>query len=301
LAGWLAAAAAGRKLPAWPRRCCAAAAALGCCGAAERRPAEPESRTLQPAPLGQYTMLSVALPPPLLSPLLLSGACCVATAAAQLSFGDAFRGGAVLQRGADPVTVWGRGAEPGAQLSVAIDGVVVAHARASDEPNGIWAAVLPAHPAASFDSTLTAYSGGDAVSVAVMWGEVLLCGGQSNMGLAVGTGPFLSGPDAPKYGFHADNVRALPCCVRYHRGTAAASDGPICTLQGTAESAAAGRYTGKIMLKAMSGRPTQRPGVTLKNGTDWFSTTPTSLPYFSAICWYVRCSVTQALALCKRP
>eukprot|EP01047_Picozoa_sp_COSAG01_P020891 COSAG01_NODE_1195_length_11304_cov_118.555823_14_plen_298_part_00 len=251
-------------------------------------------------PLGQYTMLSVALPPPLLSPLLLSGACCVATAAAQLSFGDAFKGGAVLQRGADPVTVWGR-AEPGAQLSVAIDGVVVAHARASDEPNGIWAAVLPAHPAASFDSTLTAYSGGDAVSVAVMWGEVLLCGGQSNMGLAVGTGPFLSGPDAPKYGFHADNVRALPCCFRYHRGAAAASDGPICTLQGTAESAAAGRYTGKIMLKAMSGRPTQRPGVTLKNGTDWFSTTPTSLPYFSAICWYVRCSFTQALALCKRP
>ena len=48
------------------------------------------------------------------------------------------------------------------------------------------------------------------------------------MGLAVGTGPFASGKDAPVWGFHADN--------------------------GTAESAASGRYSGKIQLKAMLGR-----------------------------------------------
>jgi hypothetical protein len=45
----------------------------------------------------------------------------------------------------------------------------------------------------------------------------------SAVGLTVGTGPFDSGKGSPKYGFHADN--------------------------GTAESAAAGRYTGRIFLK----------------------------------------------------
>lgn len=48
-------------------------------------------------------------------------------------------------------------------------------------------------------------------------------GGQSNMGLTVGTGPFTTAKDAPVWGFHADN--------------------------GTAESAAAARYVDTAISK----------------------------------------------------
>ena len=89
------------------------------------------------------------------------------------------------------------------------------------------------------------------------------------MGLTVGTGPFVSGRSAPLYGFHADN--------------------------GTAESLASTKYTGKIQLKAMCGRPTQRPGISPKERTFWFPTNPDTLPYFSAVCWYTGKAVFERL------
>ena len=79
------------------------------------------------------------------------------------------------------------------------------------------------------------------------------------MGLTVGKGEFNS-KNGFQYGFHADN--------------------------GTAESAAAGRYTGRIQLKAVKGRANSRPGATAANATHWFAATPDTLPYFSAVCWY---------------
>ena len=210
---------------------------------------------------------AVTLAPFLLALMVGSGARATSAAPNALSFGDSFLGGAVLQR-EQPVTVWGTLLTAGpdeqppggrAVVVISVDGVQVGSgAPAAD---GTWSAVVPPQPA-SFESVLTATSAGLSTSVPVMWGDVLLCGGQSNMGLAVGTGPFHSGKGAPVYGFHADN--------------------------GTAESAAAGKFTGKIQLKAMCGRPTQRAGVRRgdKNSTGWFATTPSSLPSFSAVCWY---------------
>lgn len=165
----------------------------------------------------------------------------------------------MIQRGT-PVEVWGTcnpTATGQATVSLSLNQAELAHQPLGTD--GSWRFTLPPQSASSF-ATLSVKCETATAMLTVQFGEVLLCGGQSNMGLTVGKGPFASGMGLPAYGFHADN--------------------------GTAESAAAGRYTGKIRLKAMSGRPTQRPGVTPTNATHWFDTTPESLPYFSAVCWY---------------
>merc|ERR1712048_1186309 len=72
---------------------------------------------------------------------------------------------------------------------------------------------------------------------------VILCAGQSNMGMQVGPS---------ERAFDSDNA--------------------------TAESAAAGRYTGKIWLHA---RTSRHP-----NATMWYDVTPESITTFSAVCWY---------------
>ena len=113
-------------------------------------------------------------------------------------------------------------------LAVSLDGVVVATAPIDAAANYSWRATLPPH-AATFRAQLVASCPAASAALTVAFGDVLLCGGQSNMGMAVGDGAFNSTAGGPAYGFHADN--------------------------GTAESAAAGRFTGRISLKAMLGRP----------------------------------------------
>ena len=102
--------------------------------------------------------------------LLILAPAAAAAAAVELSFGDSFQGGAVLQRGSVGVTVWGQASHPGAAVSLSVDRIVVAHALASDDANATWSAVLPAHPSPSFDSVLSATSRGQTASVPVMWG-----------------------------------------------------------------------------------------------------------------------------------
>ena len=195
----------------------------------------------------------------------------VARASAAIHWGASFLGDLPVVQRDQPSEVWGSvdgRADCGgaANLTIWVDGAKVASAPIDAAANFTWRATIPAH-VASFRAVLAAAcptppalpSSEAAAKITVAFGDVLLCGGQSNMGLAVGDGPFNATASGPAFGFHADN--------------------------GTAESAAAGRFAGKIMLKALLGRPTQNPLLPWPR-TAWQRTTPDTLRYFSAVCWY---------------
>lgn len=153
--------------------------------------------------------------------------------------------GVVIQRDVE-TQLWGTSSE--AKVSVHLDGVAVATA-AVDAASRSWSVQLPAQ-AASFNRTLKVSDDSAMISAHINFGEVLLCGGQSNMDMTVNMQKF-----------HADN--------------------------GTAEVAAAGRYTGGISLKCLRGRPCDY-GI-----FDWFPVTPDTLANFSAICWYTAKSIYE--------
>jgi hypothetical protein len=142
-----------------------------------------------------------------------------------VAFDNMFHGGAVLQRG-EHTPVWGTAAA-GASVDVRRAGEPAVTAVANS--SGIWLALLPPHPE-TYNVTLSAsLAGGElvvsdaaAAAVVVSFGEVLLCVGQSNMGMQVGPS---------ERGFDADNA--------------------------TAEAAAAGRFSGRIQLFASGGARTR--------------------------------------------
>ncbi len=171
----------------------------------------------------------------------------------RLAFDNMFVGGAVVQMNTE-VAVWGWNA-PNTAITLSLDGKVVAHANTTggSEGNYTWSARLPPMPK-SKGHILQVESGGQTDAVPVSFGIVILCSGQSNMGMNVGPGKFV-----------ADN--------------------------GTAESAASERYAGKISLRLDSGPYGMRPGPVDKsearrNRGTWYSPSNASLPSFSAICWY---------------
>lgn len=171
----------------------------------------------------------------------------------RLAFDNMFVGGAVLQMNTE-VAVWGWNA-PNTAITLSLDGKVVAHAKSTggSEGNYTWSARLPPMPE-SKDHILQVESGGQKDAVPVSFGIVILCSGQSNMGMNVGPGKFV-----------ADN--------------------------GTAESAASERYAGKISLRLDSGPYGIAPGPVDKsearrNRGTWYSPSNASLPSFSAVCWY---------------
>lgn len=130
-----------------------------------------------------------------------------------------FQGGAVLQRGV-PAAVWGT--STASKVSVQLSRPDLSKlALSQDVPvnaSGIWLLYMPPQPA-GYGYKLTVSDSKDKVSVSVSFGEVILCAGQSNMGMQVGPS---------ERAFDADNA--------------------------TAEAAAAERYTGNIFLHARTSR-----------------------------------------------
>ncbi len=105
----------------------------------------------------------------------------VAGAATQgLSFAGIFSDHAVLQRG-QPITVWGK-APAGAAVNVQFNG---AAAQAVADAAGKWRAQLPAMDAGGPYKLSASADGGSSTLNDIMVGDVFLCGGQSNMELAV--------------------------------------------------------------------------------------------------------------------
>ena len=222
--------------------------------------------------------------------LLLLPVAAAAASSSALSFDGMFMNGAVLQQDA-PTTVWGRG-DAGQRIELALDGTPAAHAVV--DASGRWELVIPPQPT-SWARTLAVSDGSAAdssVSTVVKFGAVVLCSGQSNMGMPVA---------------HWNPCCDLPPSARdpEKRCTCFAAD------NGTAESAAAGRYTGKISLASLQ-TPFPKPAGWRGDNCKypWTNASCVSHPTwndalpgpngtvhgFSAVCWYVRFTSPTHLA-----
>ena len=112
--------------------------------------------------------------------LALLAAAPVRAIAAAPAFAGIFGDHAVLQRG-QPVTVWGK-ADPGTLLTVRLGSQSV---QASADSGGKWRAELPGMEAGGPHTLSVSSNGGGSTLDDIMIGDVFLCGGQSNMELAV--------------------------------------------------------------------------------------------------------------------
>jgi hypothetical protein len=204
-----------------------------------------------------------------------------------------FGAGAVLQM-ERPVPVWGTcaaddpaaavaaiaagavRAAPPPMLSVRLDGIEVASARCwHTSDGGRWNATLPPQRA-GYGRQLAVAVALDAGAGArrapaqsarthptqrsLSFGVVLLCSGQSNMAMGVGGAGAFHKPNKPP--FSADN--------------------------GTAESAASGRFTGKIWFREDTNDTYKGPK------SSWQPVSPHTLPGFSAVCWYAGKALYEA-------
>ena len=176
----------------------------------------------------------------------------------------------VLQRDVS-ARVWGtRPPSSSGPITVRLGG----HSQiASVAADGGWSAHLPPH-AASWGERLTVADASGSSTAVVRFGEAILCSGQSNMGM----------PVAPW----------LPCCSQTPRP---ATCHCFSADNGTAEVAAAGRYTGKISLASVQGRmpngsycPYPWTNHSCRSRPEWNAVVPGleggTLPGFSALCWY---------------
>ncbi len=102
------------------------------------------------------------------------------TLCAQVQLASIFNDNMVLQRGR-AVPIWGW-AQPGEQVSVAF---ADQERKCIAGPGGKWSTELAPLKASAIPSVLT-ITGGNAITVKnVLVGEVWICGGQSNMGMAL--------------------------------------------------------------------------------------------------------------------
>lgn len=194
--------------------------------------------------------------------LLLLLCVCSSSTLATPEFDPMFNDGAVLQMAPAHPAVWGR-ASAGKQVALSLDGVPSPAAQVPVGVDGRWVATLPPQ-AASFNRTLEISDGDSrsAVVAIVSFGHVVLCSGQSNMAMAVGGLGVFHKPN--KTAFAADN--------------------------GTAESAASGRFTGKIWYREDTNDTYVGPKRV------WRPVSPATLPGFSAVCWYAGKSLFEQAA-----
>lgn len=159
------------------------------------------------------------------------------------TFGDMFLGGAVLQRQTH-VAVWGTSSSKEIELS--LDGA--APLKVPVNSSWMWYTHLPPQKA-GWNRTLQVKDSNGEATVSVMFGETILCVGQSNMAMHVG----------PSWrDFDADNA--------------------------TAESKASADYTGKISLHSRLSQYLPARGVNMYS-TTWYAVNPESIKMFSAVCW----------------
>ena len=107
----------------------------------------------------------------------------------KLAFAHVYTSSMVLQRAPHSASVWGwAGAGVTVTVTAEVEGVVVAAANATASASGQWRVSLPPQPASSAtaSATLTARSSTQAVTlVDVLFGDVFVCSGQSNMAFSL--------------------------------------------------------------------------------------------------------------------
>jgi hypothetical protein len=186
-----------------------------------------------------------------------------------------FKGGAVLQRG-QYVAVWGVSEEKEVGLKLLASGGSEVSVSAKVNSSGIWMVHLPPQQAA-FNRTLTVTDSSGSQHEVVSFGETVLCAGQSNMGMQVGThSP--SSYSLPSYSLPSYSLPSysLPSYSSSSYGvtcfTLGMQVGPsrrgFDADNATAESTASIRYTGKISLHSRVSRWVAAKGTSI-DSTTW--------------------------------
>ena len=211
--------------------------------------------------LGQHTTsFGDAIPRPPIEPTLLQGA--ATRAFLSRTLGDHM----VLQAAPQRATIWGA-TTPGAVVTTTFDGI---NRTATADENGTWRQQLPPTPASSLRSHLLLFSsssGETAKLQDVLFGEVFVCGGQSNMEMAI--------PAATNSSAEALAANAYPHIRIFSVGHRTSSATPLLDLQTVWEP---WQVASNTTIREDFG-----PGHTL------FST-------FSAVCWFFGRGVADALA-----
>ena len=211
--------------------------------------------------LGQHTTsFSDAVPRPPIEPTLLEGP--ATRAFLSRTLGDHM----VLQAAPQRATIWGA-TTPGAVVTTTFDGI---NRTATADENGTWRQQLPPTPASSLRSHLLLFSsssGETAKLQDVLFGEVFVCGGQSNMEMAI--------PAATNSSAEALAANAYPHIRIFSVGHRTSSATPLLDLQTVWEP---WQVASNTTIREDFG-----PGHTL------FST-------FSAVCWFFGRGVADALA-----
>jgi len=197
-----------------------------------------------------------------------------------------FRSGqAVLQRAPATPLLYGT-APANAQVEVTVAGRAQ---QVTADSSGSWMVMLEAH-AEAWQVPLTVKpvavsSSSCTVATTVSFGETILCGGQSNMGMPViATSPCCSQPEPRPRTCHCFQAQ-----------------------NGTAEVSAAGRYSGKIVVASVGGASGQHNGTycpypwtnrSCLSQPEWNAVIPGmkgTVAKFSAICWYTGVALFEAL------
>jgi len=199
------------------------------------------------------------------------------------SFASVVSNGMILAQAPKQAMVWGF-VKPGATVTVQLDGGKLLPTKVGpDQATGssnTWRALLPA-TAASFDNhTITATSGGVTLAVSnVMFGEVWVCSGQSNMEYPIGS------PTC----WNASNVN----CTDHDRTHNTEQCGFGCTQNAGAEIAAMVDYDSGIRLYTMGSGSSDIP-LADHSGSGWNTPSKTG-GGFSAACWYYGRDIYNAM------
>ena len=149
-----------------------------------------------------------------------------------------FSSGMILQRGAG-TRIWGTTNATAAVTVTVTDGstgAVLASVKSAGPSGGKWMVTVAAGVDATMNSTVTATDGVAVDSLAdVAWGDVLLCGGQSNMGFGmcgatvIATGPHPQTPTEAMAALPTDNpIRFFNQHGDFNGGAGSTVKGNVC-------------------------------------------------------------------------
>eukprot|EP00937_MAST-01D_sp_MAST-1D-sp2_P002621 g2621.t1 len=212
---------------------------------------------------------------------------CLATGvvADEFVFAKAVGNGMVLAAAPKQAMVWGFCAA-GDKVSVGFGGHTIAATIGPDQADGkltTWRALLPA-TGAGFDKhniTATSTAAGTTLTLSdVMFGEVWICSGQSNMQYPLGS------PTC----WNASNIN----CTDHTKGHNTAQCGYGCVENAGEEIAAMAGYDDGMRLFMVPGNSQAGPQAEMKDNAGWRTPSVTG-GGFSAMCWFFGRDIYSAL------
>ena len=113
----------------------------------------------------------------------------VSDAANTLKFANYYQSHMVLQKAPQKAVLWGYASTLGDTVTVKLNGRLVTHVtvtRNTEGTGGVWIAKLHAHPAGGPNNISISSHDGHVTLTDVLFGDVWVCSGQSNMAFTMG-------------------------------------------------------------------------------------------------------------------